>query len=64
MSWMEKLYETYEKAQKMNERGSGDLPVVPSHTTQQAHVEITIDGDGNFLRASILGKEDTLIPAT
>ena len=66
MSWMQKLYETYERAQQMELSGEKVMPVVPSHTTQQAHIEVTIDADGNFLRASIVPKEDrdTLIPAT
>ncbi len=40
------------------------LPI--SHTTQKAHIEITIDGKGNFRRARVLSKEDsqTIIPCT
>lgn len=38
------------------------LPV--SHTTQNAHVEVVIDEDGDFLSSTIISKEDTLIPAT
>ena len=56
MSWMQKLYETYER-----NRGQ-QRPI--SHTTQQAHVEITLDGAGNFLQAVTVKKEETLIPAT
>ncbi|MDR3164261.1 MAG: type I-C CRISPR-associated protein Cas8c/Csd1, partial [Synergistaceae bacterium] len=65
MSWMQKLYETYEYASKTDPAISGESPPLPpSHTTQQAHVEITIDGSGNFLYASIVQKEETLIPAS
>ena len=35
-----------------------------SHTLQQAHIEITLDTDGNFKSASIVEKVETLIPAT
>jgi CRISPR-associated protein Csd1 len=34
------------------------------HTAQQAHVEIVLDGDGNFRRASVLARENTVLPAT
>lgn len=67
MSWIEKLYRTYE-----NNLGSiGDpndsVPLLPvSHTTQNAQIHIVIDGHGNFLRASVVPKSDsrTIIPAT
>ncbi|GCB02151.1 CRISPR-associated protein [Sulfuriferula multivorans] len=35
-----------------------------SHTPQQAHIEITLDADGNFKGARIVQKEETVIPAT
>ena len=64
MSWMQKLYETYEKAQTMDIT-SGEILVPPCHTSQQAHIEITLDAEGNFLRASVvIPKEETIIPAT
>jgi len=63
MSWIQKLYDTYE-----NCYGSpqfADHPLLPvSHTIQQAHVEITLDGNGNFRRAKIVPKEETVLPAT
>lgn len=64
MSWMQKLYETYERVSINECKFNGDLPVPPSHTTLQAHIEITLDQNGNFIRASIVPKEETLIPAT
>ena len=64
MSWMQRLYETYEKVQKLDSLSQDDLPVPPSHTTLQAHIEIVLDRGGNFIRASIVPKEETLIPAT
>ena len=38
------------------------MPV--GHTRQQAHIEIVLDGEGNFLRASVVPKEETVVPAT
>jgi CRISPR-associated protein Csd1 len=64
MSWMQKLHETYKYASKTDPASGEPPPLPPSHTSQQAHVEITIDGSGNFLRASIVQKEETLIPAS
>lgn len=64
MSWMQKLYETYEKAVETAEATGESPPLPPGHITQQVHIEIAIDAEGNFLRASMVGKEETLIPAT
>jgi CRISPR-associated protein Csd1 len=65
MSWIQKLHETYELCARLPQFSSN--PLLPiSHTTQQAHIEIAIDGSGNFRRASVVSKEDqtTLIPCT
>jgi len=66
MSWIQKLYETYESC------SSGTLPDTPnpiSHTTQMAHIEIVIDDHGNLRKGracAIENKEEqkTLIPCT
>lgn len=63
MSWVSKLYETYDKAAVL------DLPVneqiTPvSHTPQNAHINIFVDIDGNFLRAEVLQKMQIILPAT
>lgn len=63
MSWMAKLYDTYEHAMTL------DLPdhkrLMPiSHTLQNAHINIQIDGDGNFLGATVLEKTQIVLPAT
>ncbi len=69
MSWIHKLYDTYENcrsevgAWKTNER----TPLLPiAHSTQNAQIEIVINGDGNFLRARTLAKNEavTIIPVT
>lgn len=63
MSWIQKLYETYEQCQRHEPEGSE--PLLPiSHTYQQAHVEITLDAQGNFKAAQFIGKVETAIPAT
>ncbi|HTF63875.1 MAG TPA: type I-C CRISPR-associated protein Cas8c/Csd1 [Edaphobacter sp.] len=64
MSWMEKLCETYERC--AGKEPNGVEPMMPiCHTSQQAQIEIVLDGSGAFLRASVLSdKNNTLIPCT
>jgi CRISPR-associated protein Csd1 len=63
MAWIEKLHATYEACK--GREPPGTAPLMPiSHTPQQAHIEIAIDGQGNFKSAKILQKEETVIPAT
>lgn len=65
MSWMQKLYQTYERC--AGNEPEGAEPLMPiCHSTQQAHIEIVIDGNGKFRRASVLEKDlaTTLIPCT
>lgn len=65
MSWIQKLYETYERCVDLPNSGEESAAITPLyHLKQQAHIEMTIDGDGNFRRASVVGKEYTVIPAT
>lgn len=64
MSWMEKLYKTYEQG-----AGLDTLKPWPiSHFVKTAHIEVVIDGNGNIKqdRITLLSGEDslTLIPAT
>lgn len=65
MSWMEKLYQTYEAALKLPVV-EGKLPLMPiSHTAQNAHINIIIDGAGHFIKASVLpDKTQIVLPAT
>jgi len=63
MSWMQKLYETYEQCADVPQFANDPLLLV-SHTVQQAHIEITIDDKGHFLRAVVIPKEETILPAT
>lgn len=63
MSWMLRLYETYENCAGAPQFESN--PLVPlSHTTQNAHVEVFLDIEGNFLDAKGIPATNTLIPAT
>ncbi len=63
MSWMAKLYETYEAGMQLDFPESDQLMPI-SHTLQNAHIKITIDGDGNFKRAEVLEKTQIVLPAT
>lgn len=65
MAWIERLFQTYENcADKIEQVGAHLWPV--SHMVKRAHVEVAIDGNGNFRRARVLGRLEapTLIPAT
>ena len=67
MSWIQKLYETYERCSDVIE------PVGPmlwpvSHLVKQAHVEVVLDPNGNIRKGRIKvlegAESETLIPAT
>lgn len=62
MSWTNCLYETYDDAIK----NPTDKPLIIAHSTQQAHVEVTVDKTGNFITGALVSKEDaeTVIPVT
>ena len=62
MSWIQKLYETYEVCADAPQFDKKPWPI--SHTEQQAHIDIVVDQGGNFQRAALVDKEDTVIPAT
>lgn len=63
MSWIEKLVETYDAC--VGRPQFAARPLVPiDHVEQNAHIEVAIDENGNFLRATLVNKEPTLIPVT
>lgn len=69
MSWIQDLYDTYQNCQFEVGKVVNDnqVPLLPiCHTTQKAQLEITIDGEGNFIRARVIPKENarTIIPCT
>ncbi len=69
MSWIQKLYETYNNCQ--GEVGAevldNEVPLLPiCHTTQKAQIEISLDENGNFRRARVISRDDarTIIPCS
>jgi CRISPR-associated protein Csd1 len=69
MSWIQKLYETYDNCQSMIGKSAleKEVPLLPiCHTTNKAQIEIVIDHQGNFKRARVVPKDDarTIIPCT
>ena len=70
MNWVQNLYTTYENCQANVGYAdqSNQRPLLPiCHITTQAHIEIVINGDGEFRRAHVItDKADatTIIPST
>lgn len=69
MSWIYKLYETYENCKsEVGVMGTDEkTPLLPiAHSTQNAQLEIVLNGDGDFIRARVLRKDEavTIIPVT
>ena len=65
MSWIQKLYETYDAC--AGKEPEGAEPLLPiCHTTQQAQIEVVLDQNGAFKRASVIEKASatTVIPCT
>lgn len=65
MSWIQKLYETYERTGQLLTRDQPQ-PWPLAHYSKRAHVEVVIDDLGNFRRVKKLGATEsaTLIPVT
>ena len=63
MSWMAKLYETYE-AGVLLDLPDEQKPMPVSHSSQYVHINIVIDGEGKFKRANVLNKKSIVLPAT
>lgn len=67
MSWMEKLYLTYQNNIDHIGLQTGTAALEPiCHTTQNAHIEIVVDIMGNFQRGRVVAitEASTLIPCT
>lgn len=69
MSWIHKLYDTYENCKsEVGVIGNDEkTPLLPlSHTIVNANIEIILDGDGNFVRARNVSKREamTISPCT
>jgi len=65
MSWIQKLYETSVAIDKI-QLSRADRPWPVSHMAKKAHVEVAIDGNGNFRGVRPLGWDEaiTIIPVT
>jgi CRISPR-associated protein Csd1 len=63
VSWLLKLFETYERCAGHEPDGAPKLMPI-GHTPQQAHIEIALDGLGNLKRAGVIPKVETVMPAT
>mgnify|MGYP001420486347 CR=1 FL=1 len=67
MSWMQRLYETYEACAGNKNIPDSDALFPVSHSSQQAQIEIVIDSSGNFKSAKVLSdksEQKTLIQCT
>ncbi len=63
MSWLAKLYETYEQGMALDL--PADLKPMPvGHILQNAHINIVISIEGCFKRGSVLDKTQIVLPAT
>jgi CRISPR-associated protein Csd1 len=61
---MEKLYETYNQCAGAENFQSNAPLAPPFHDIRQAHIEVVLDEGGNFRRARVIEKENTVIPVT
>lgn len=69
MNWIDALYRTYDNclgSVGVQEEGSDELLLPLSHTTQNAHIEVTLDQNSNLIAARVLKKADqkTVVPCT
>ena len=67
MSWMQKLYRTYNEIEKNPNLSDLEKEKLAPlwHSPQTAHIQITLDGDGNFLGAKVLtDKPIIMLPVT
>lgn len=67
MNWMHDAAKIYDAVMVGDIKESDDLPLVPiCHTQANAHVEVTLDVDGNFLDARMIPKQEalTILPCT
>lgn len=65
MTWLQRLYETYERC--VGRETTGDEKLMPiCHTMQRAHIEVVLNGRGEFRHALVVSRDkaSTLMPAT
>lgn len=63
MSWMQRLYDTYEQATTLDLPQDERIPPI-RHTIQNAHINIVLNDEGGFERAKVLKKFPIVLPAT
>lgn len=63
MSWLQKLYETYQACAGRPQFENNPLPP-ECHSERRAHIEIVLDGSGTFRRASIVEESDAIVLPT
>ncbi|MDD9882920.1 MAG: type I-C CRISPR-associated protein Cas8c/Csd1 [Gammaproteobacteria bacterium] len=63
MNWLSKLSETYDRSLALDIPDQ-DKPTPINHIPQNAHINIVIGGNGDFLRAKVLEKTQIILPAT
>ena len=70
MSWIQKLYETYDQCVGVGQDAGTDPGLLPiCHVSQNAQIEVVLNGQGNFLkgRAQVIERGDaqkTIVPCT
>ncbi|MCI0617222.1 type I-C CRISPR-associated protein Cas8c/Csd1 [bacterium] len=65
MSWMQQLYETYERCARNPDLQTGERPLLPIyHSSQQAHIEAVLNECAEFVGAKVIEKVETILPAT
>jgi CRISPR-associated protein Csd1 len=67
MSWIQKLYDTYECNQSQIGLVTEGIPLVPVfHTMVRAHIEVAIDSEGLIYNATLLSsdEDEIIIPCT
>jgi CRISPR-associated protein Csd1 len=67
MSWIDKLYQTYEGCASQIGRGAGGSLLVPvGYIPNRIQIQITLDDEGRFRRSAVVdvGNAETAIPCT
>ena len=67
MSWLQKLYQTYNEVEKSADLLDLDKEVLAPlwHSPQTAHIKIVLSGDGDFISAEVLpDKTIVMLPVT
>ena len=63
MSWMQRLYDTYEQATQLDLAQEDRISPI-RHTIQNAHINILLNEKAEFVAAKVLKKSPIVLPAT